>query len=347
MFQLINTNFLIPKILCYSVLECALEELQQETVSRLQEYAKNVYIVETKKENIIYTSDGVHIYLCELTKPNQTKIVYTYKKIIHMGTEYYQKITIQELIFDNKLDTNHDTKQDTNTNMNLKINEKKHSNVKFVNDIDVKEELFEITEIKNKHMDNKKEEELIKMIEDVNELYQKELLKIRKLQLNLKTYDTKLKKLERTKMDNIVNDIIRTQSEYRTWKKIKYCLKDDNDDTDVLKPISELEQTNEIVQIDKVPILFLSKFNYMDNIQKNESIIKLLEEINQINLNDLYSDDLFPTNNIIQFCNKYMKLSKELHYHFDDHEWSYLEHEMNLNSTNKLGLNVASSSKIQ
>lgn len=360
MFHLINTNFLIPKISSYSTLECALKELQYETASRLQEYTKNVYVVEKEKEDIVYTSDGTHIYLCELTKPNKTKIIYTYKKINHMGTEYYQKITIQELNFNNdvKLNTIHD--------MNLKINEKKHSNVKFVNDIDVKKKLPDITEIKivddkkqevkeeeqvkeevKEEVVDDKKEEMIKMIEDVNELYQKELSKMRKLQLNLKTFDAKLKKLERTKMDNIINDIVRTQSEYRTWKKIKYGLKDESDESDVLKPISELEQTNEIVSTDNVPILFLSKFNYMEKIQSNESIGKLLDEINQLNLNELYADNSLPNDNIIQFCNKYMKLSKELHYHFDDHEWSYLEQEMNLNSTNKLGSNVVSSNKIQ
>jgi hypothetical protein len=361
MFQLVNTNFLVPIITTYNSLEIALGGLQRETLLRLQEYTENIYMVENGKENIIYTSDGINIYLSKLMETNEKKIIYTNKKITHMGTEYYQTITEQELTFDT----------DIKPDMNIKINEKKNSNVRFVNDIIVKEqntkqisipETSLITnnitnnitnsnvankiEVKDEVKDDKKEE-MIKMIEEVNELYQKELSKIRKLQLNLKTFDAKLKKLERTKMDNIINNIIRTQSEYRTWKKIKYSIKDDNDDTDVLKPISELEETNEIVSIDKVPILFLSKFNYMENIQKNESIVKLLDEINQLNLNDLYSDNSLPNNNIVQFCNKYMKLSKELHYHFDDHEWSYLEHEMNLNSTNKLGSNVVSSNKIE
>jgi len=359
MFQLVNTNFLVPIITTYNSLEVALEGLQQETVSRLLEYSKNIYMIEKGKENVIYTSDGTNIYFSKLTKTNEKKIIYTNKKITYMGTEYYQTIREQELTFDTNI------KPDMN--MNIIINEKKNSNVRFINDNIAKEQNSEqisiqekspITnniinnninnkkEIKNEIKDDKKEE-MIKMIEEVNELYQKELSKIRKLQLNLKTFDAKLKKLERTKMDNIINDIIRTQSEYRTWKKIKYSIKDENDDTDVLKPINELEKTNEIVSIDKVPILFLSKFNYMENIQKNESIGKLLDEINQLNLNDLYSDVSLPNNNIVQFCNKYMKLSKELHYHFDDHEWSYLEHEMNMNSTNKLGSNVVSSNKIE
>ena len=342
MFQLINTNFLVPKISYYDTLESALEGLQQETLLRLQEYTEKVYMVEKGKENIIYTSDGTNIYLFKLTKPNEKKIIYTNKKIIYMGIEYYECIRGQELNSSTEID------------MNLQITEKKNLNVRFVKEPitkqiqEIKEEIKEEKkeEIKEEIKDDKKEE-MIKMIEDVNELYQKELSKIRTLELSLKTFDSKLKKLERTKRDNIINDIIRTQSEYRTWKKIKYGLKDDNDEIDILKPISELEETNEIVSIDKVPILFLSKFNYMENIQKNELIVKLLDEINQLNLNDLYMDDLLPNDNIVLFCNKYMKLSKELHYYFDDHEWSYLENEMNLNSTNKLGSNVALSNKIE
>lgn len=352
MYQLINTNFLTPKILCCSTLEDALEQLQYETVSRLQEYTKNVYVLDKEKENIIYTSDGLHIYSSDLEKSDETKIICKYKKISHMGTEYYKKITTQKLNFDNV----------TISDMNLKINEKKYSNVKFVNDICVKEQLPKINkntenkneelkvvnkEVVNEEVKDDKKDEMIKMIEEVNELYVKELSKISKLQIYLKTYDVKLKKLERTKIDNIINSIIRTQSEYRTWKKIKYGIKENCDETDVLKPLSELEQTNEVVSNDKVPILFLSKFNYMENIQKNVSVGKILEEINQLNLNDLYTNNTIPNDNIVKFCNKYMKLSEELHYHFDDHEWSYLEHEMNLNSTNKLGSNVVSSSKIQ
>ena len=179
------------------------------------------------------------------------------------------------------------------------------------------------------------------MIEKVNELYQKELFNIKKLELNLKTFDSKLKKLEKTKKDNIINEIIRTQCEYRTWKKIKYGIKDNSDESDVFNPIITLQESNATV-----PILFLSKYNYIEKIQNNESIKKLLDEINHLDLNDLYTNNTLPKDEIIQFCNKYMKLSKELHYQFDDHEWNYLENEMNLNSTNKLGSNIISSSKI-
>jgi hypothetical protein len=157
-------------------------------------------------------------------------------------------------------------------------------------------------------------------------MYQKEISNIKKLELNLKTFETKLNKLNKKKREEIVNNIIKTHSEYQTWKKIKFIIDDIND---VLKPIGQLELSNKVA-----PILFLSKYEYINKIQENEGISNLLEEINMIDLNKLYSDDILPDNKIIQFCEKYIKLSKELHYHFD-HEWDYMENELNLNSTNK------------
>lgn len=346
MFLLINKNFVVPIINKYETFDEALDSLQQETILRLPEYTEKIYLVEENNKNTIYTSDGMHIYMNTLSLENHLKkIIYTNKKVNYLGTQYYQNITRLELNYDNI----------TDTNMNLIINEKKNSNVKFINDIKIKKHEINSSNEQNKNEQNKTDEvtnvdednekdgkrnEIIKMIEEVNELYQKEVSKIRKLQLNLKTYDTKLQKLEKTKKDNIINNIIRTQGEYRTWKKIKYGLKEDSDEVEILKPISELKEMNETV-----PILFLSKYDYIEKIQNNESIRKLLDEINHLDLNNLYSDNSLPNENIVQFCNKYMKLSKELHYCFDDHEWSYLEHEMNLNSTNKLGSNVVLSNK--
>lgn len=362
MYLLCNTNFLIPRIKKYDTLENSLIELQIDTISRTQDYNNKIYVIRENEQDIIYTSDGKHIYSINLISRIKNTI-FTYTKINYNSLEYYQEYHSSNIVGDRKISNNIIT---DNINMNMTINEKKNKNIRFEDDnilikdmsnntstIDkpqniVYDQTSNQTDIKNIIKDDKEDLEkekkindIIKMIEDVNDLYQKELSNIKKLELNLKTYDSKLKKLEKTKKDTIINEIIRTQSEYRTWKKIKYGLKDDSDETDVLKPIEELEESNAIV-----PILFLSKYNYIEKIQNNESIRKLLDEINHINLNDLYSDNSLLNENIVQFCNKYMKLSKELHYHFDDHEWNYLENEMNLNSTNKLGSNVISSNKL-
>jgi hypothetical protein len=355
MFSLINTNFLIPKIKNFNSFEESMEKLQCETISRTYDWNKKIYVVKKNEQNILFYSDGMCIFKKNLINNENTQI-YTYRKNTYMNNDYW-------ILYD---DLNKQSDNKNVCDMNLVINEKKKHNVRFEDndknslivgkiqnkdDLEQKEiikqnEIVKQNEITKqneiiKQNEITKRDEIIKMIEEVNELYQRELSNMKKLELNLKTFDTKLKKLEKTKKDTIINEIIRTQSEYRTWKKIKYGLKDDRDDIDVLKPIEELKESQSIV-----PILFLSKYNYIEKIQNNESIRKILDEINNLDLNNLYSDNALPRDEIVMFCKKYMKLSKELHYRFDDHEWNYLESEMNLNSTNKLGSNVVFSSKI-
>ena len=266
----------------------------------------------------------------ELTTQSDTSITNS-NKINNVNFEY-------EKCENNKNDNNKLTTQlDTSITSITSITNSK-------NNIIVNVESPYDTDNKIKNYDADKEEKknkIIKMIGEVNELYQKEMIKIKKLELNLKSYESKLNKLEKKKKDLIVDDIIRTQGDYRTWKKIKYGLKNYNNELDVLKPIDELEESHDIV-----PILFLSKYNYIEKIQKNVYISKLLDKINNLNLNILNDSEILPSD-IVQFSNKYMGLSKELHYQFDDHEWSYLENEINLNSTNKLVSNVVTSSLIE
>jgi len=357
MYLLVNTNFIVPKIKEYLSLEKSIEELQYETLTRSSDWNDRVYVVKKNDYNNLYKSDGNNIYVLDLST-NQTKIIYTSNKHYYNYNQYWIKysclnkknnvVSHNDKINEKKINDN------TSNIMSLTFNEKKNKNIILedsniskidsnISKIDSNTEVQSVNntlciEIDNKNEIKNKKEEILKMIEEVNDLYQKELSNIKRLELNLKTFENKIKKLEKVKKDNIINEIIRTQSEYITWKKIKYGIKEDSE---ILKPINELEETNTIV-----PILFLSKYNYIDKIQNNEYIKILLDRINCLKLNDLYADNKLPDDDIIMFCNKYIKLSKELHYKFDDHEWNYLENEMNLNSTNKLGSNIISSSKI-
>lgn len=350
MYLLINTNFIIPKIVSFNTFEDSMKGLQEETIERTLEYNKKIYVIDENEQNTIYTSDDKYIYSSNFNYKNK-KIIYTNEKIHYQDNGYWKKFNILNLN-----DNIKDNDEKNNNNMKLVIKEKKIENVKLDYENNEKNNNISKNENENKNKNdnedkkvnkityNKENEEkineMIKMIEEVNELYQKELLKIKKLELNLRTYESKLNKLEKKKKDIIINEIIRTQTDYRTWKKIKYGLKDYDNEIEVLKPIEELEESNVTV-----PILFLSKYNYIEKIQNNESIIKLFDKINHLDLNasDVYEN---LSNDVVQFSNKYMKLSKELHYEFDDHEWSYLVNEMNLNSTNKLGSNIVSSSSL-
>jgi hypothetical protein len=348
MYTFVNRNYLIPFVSKYISLTEALNKLQDETILRAEiKYNQNVYVVEeTVNDTILYYSDGNTIFAKNLTSNNDPIVYHKYNTVSLIGSNFI--IPYKNKQIDNNLNTNKDmniTFGSIDKN-NIIINEKESKNVSFnlqpntyisektkeiiANNTNLKDN-EENTE-KNKKSDEEKKQDIIKMIEEVNDLYQKELSNMKRLEMNIKTIDLKISKLEKKKRDDIINDIIRTQSEYRTWKRIKYGIKEDKDELNVLKPIQELVES-----YDKVPILFQSKYDYLDKIQENESIKDLLNRINLIDLNKLYSDDNLPEKIIIRFCDKYMKLSKELHYTFD-HEWDYLEHEMNLNSTNRLSV---------
>ena len=174
----------------------------------------------------------------------------------------------------------------------------------------------------------KKKEMLVKACEEVMDLYNLELSNIKKTENMLKTLDTKLEKLANKKRDKIMKDITRTKSEYETWKKIKYQI-DAYDDEALKKPESELE----LRENPNIPILFMAKYNFIEHSNSNEKIRKIYETLNQLNLEELFIKDTIDLeSSVIKFCDKYYELSKkDLHYKFD-HDWDYLDTEMNVDS---------------
>lgn len=369
MFILVNKNYLVPTILNYEFKTQALDELLNITISRTREYCMNVYVVNEDDE--IYYFECNKIF-CQ--KNSTLSVMYEHVPTKWMGNTYLSHYKEQNEI--KQLETlnltlnstqNDELKglkftDDETKQMNISIDLKKEcasnntdkKKVLFLNDklsekvnelnlaqkILPTQEVLSTQEVSSTQVNadsefDEKRNKLISLIEEVNDLYQKELVNVRRLELNLKSFDNKLNKLEKKKKEEIFDNVIKTQTEYRTWKKIKYMIEDD---IDILKPESELKETNK-----EAPILFLSKFKYIDKILENNAIKQIFNELNSIDLNEIYSQNILPNENIIQFCNKYAKLSKELHYKFD-HDWDHLEEEMNLNSTNRLSTSNISSS---
>ena len=371
MYILSDKNFLISKNLYFYDIDSALLKLQELTFNRINNYNRNIYVIEIEDiENsnlydliyannlIIYYSDGNNIYKQDIHN-NSIITIHTNKFTDLMGIKYLipytneilnnsnpndnlvnkEKTTVEEMdiIIKNKENDNIIINSyDTSLNPNKKVTFNDNSintssltpiqNTKSTIEVNSKESK-ESTDTEKKEK-REKEEELLKMCEDVMELYHKELSKVKKLEINLKSYDNKLNKLEKQKKEKIINNIIKTHSEYQTWKKLKYVIDDEND---IFKSCEDLNLSNN----DNIPIMFLSKFDYIDKINANDGIKNIFSKINLIDLNKLYTENTLPENEIIQFCDKYVKLSKELHYKFD-HEWDYLDSEMNMNSTNKL-----------
>ena len=170
--------------------------------------------------------------------------------------------------------------------------------------------------------------------ESVYKIYQEELTKIKKLEIDLNINKNKLKKLEKKRNDIILNNIKLLQNDYRTWKKIKFILKEEND---ILKDTSELE-LKETKDDKEIPIIFQSRYEYFDSInnQEDQSEAKLLIELNNIDLIEYYTENNNDIkDSIINFSKNYKKIHKELSYKFS-HDWDYLDTEMNETSTNKL-----------
>ena len=337
-YVFVDKNYLVPQIIKQFELNSALKLLQGSTYRRDNIYCENVYIVQFKEDvfefiikcidNVFYLIDNNNNHnilgSINLIKLNNSLFLNN-SNILNKENINLLNTDTMELIINNKI------------NNNIIIN--KITNNQIINNEVINNEVINNEVINNEVINNEvtnsnksKEEELIKFCEEVMDLYQKELSNIKRLENNLKSYDTKISKLEKKKKENLINNVLITQSEYQTWKKISYKIEDESD---LFKDTNELELLN-----NTIPILFLSKYNYINKILESNDIKKMFEKINKININNLYLDldtnkEHFLNNEIILFCEKYAKLSKDLHYTFD-HEWDYLENEVNASPTNSL-----------
>lgn len=304
-YTLVDKNLLIPEISLSTEYFDILTQLYKKTYLRNKEYCENVYIVKydgVKYENII-SCDGNNFF--ELNNGN--------KKNLNLDFSY---------IF---LSQNPISHLNTNKQMTITFKEENSKVLPVKKDINLKEE---VEDDKQNEEKEKKKQELIKNCEQVMDLYNLELNNIKKIEFKIKSLDSKLEKLGKKKREKLISDISRTKGDYETWKKIKYVIKKDSSE-DISKSEEELKLREEPI----IPILFTAKYNYIENAIKNEKIKNIFEVLNKINIDELYiSETINLEKELIDFCNKYYELSKkDLHYNFD-HDWDYLDSEMNANS---------------
>jgi tRNA nucleotidyltransferase/poly(A) polymerase len=162
------------------------------------------------------------------------------------------------------------------------------------------------------------------MCEQVMDLYNLELNKIKKIELNIKSLNSKLERLKNKKREKIFSNISRTKNEYETWKKLKYNIPKNNPEY-IKKNEEELEIRDNI----QIPILFEAKYKYIENLINNPHIKQIYHELNNFNLEEIFiNEEIIIDEKIIKFSEKYTDISKsELHYGFD-HDWDYLESEL-------------------
>ena len=203
MYTFVNKNLLIPIIITDLTEHDAINKLYYETINRSNEYNELVYVVyEMNEEIAIYYSDGSGIFYKNILS-DEIIIKYRYKKIKLLNNQYIFKIKTDIEKINNNSDINSMSLSICNKfsdNIMLLENSRKDDNNEIINSID-----------KN-NKNNLQKKKLIKLIEEVNEMYNKEISNSKKLEKNLKTFDNKINKLNKKKKEIIINDIIKTQS---------------------------------------------------------------------------------------------------------------------------------------
>lgn len=332
-FTLVDKNLFIPEISFSTDFFEIIIQLYKKVYKRDNDYCSNVYIIKknnTKYESIIQYENNcfyqsinniknkldvdLNLIFIENNQNKTTRTTGITEKTINN-----EELLKMEIVFNDTITTNTNTNTNTNSNSNTNSN---------TNNIKIEEVVESEEDKKIREGKEKKKELLLKTCEQVMDLYNLELSNIKKTENKIKTLNAKLEKLANKKREKIIKDISRTKGDYDTWKKLKYKINRDDSDT-LVKPIEELELRSE----QTIPILFTAKYNYIENAIKNENIKKIFETLNKLSIDELYVQEEINLNtNVIKFCDKYYEISKkDLHYKFD-HDWDYLDSEMNTDS---------------
>ncbi len=342
MYYLIDKNLLLPEIYSSPDYLNVMIEFYKKVYQRNLDYCSNIYVI--KGNNVGYESiiesDGKYFYSTNLVDNQKLKLDLDFNYIfIQQKQEPNNKVMLQNSfttkdiskilepkLIPIKLDDvvtqeSKSVEKSKPIQMDIVINEK-------IEDKKDKESEKSKEDKKKNEEKEKKKELLLKTCEQVMDLYNLELSNIKKTENQIKTLNYKLEKLEKKKREQIIKDITRTKSDYETWKKLKYNIGRDEEEL-IYKPEEELELREEL----KIPILFTAKYNYIEKSQEHEKVKEIYCILNKLNIDELYiadSIDLDPK--IIKFCEQYYKTAKnDLHYKFD-HDWDYLDTEMNTDS---------------
>lgn len=366
MFSVINKNLIYPMAYYSCSLDDSIRKMIYDTHLRADSYISNVYICEcwnTFQPSYIYYVKENNIIRCSCVGTPETTVMCEYhfdsRGILSLkyfdiesgfsNNNYVDRANCtsnctSDYISDYTSDCTSDYKNDWNETKpittSMMVTNTDSKNV-FVNTTNMSENMSEnITVGTLDNVTNSTNEakikEFIESYESLSKLMGEEVFRIKRLEHELKSNAKKIRELEKKKFDTTINNIIQTQTEYRTWKRMKYVI---DEESDLLEPIEDLVQY-QTGSVD-IPIMFLSKYKYLDRVQENHNVSQMFEKINNIDLNELFMGNETVINYVksndalVQFAERYVKLSKELNYEFE-HEWDYLEGEMNCNATNSM-----------
>jgi hypothetical protein len=275
-YTLVNKNRLIPQILCFDSEKLAISELIELTNNSNfsnNSFFKNIYIVcETDTNYYLIINNGNNIV-----------------KLINDKIEIINKTFLTSTPILNNLEKIFTD----NKNIELVIKNKniQNKNITIINNND-------------ENIDNPDENnELKKSCDEVFQLYNQEVLKIKKIENLIKNLEKKEEKI----INKIKNDNIDKMN------KLYY-------DFDTFIRINE--KVNKSANF-IVPDLFYKKYDYFYHLyNSNNDIVVTLNKIKDFDINNI-NDNINIDNDLILFAKIYFEESKELNITFD-HDWDDL-----------------------
>lgn len=280
-YVFVNKNSVIPEIIYEKSYNNILKIFYNFIKNQNTDYCQNVYIVKLNNNEII------------------SIILYKDRKFFEVDKNNITNMNINV----NNIDNQQIYEKFLNFIKNDKIDIKINSNVQ--NNINIIEDNKQNSEIDLEKEEKKKK--IIIMCEEVKQLYNLQVIKIKKIQTQINNIDKKIKNLIKKKNEEVVSNIILIKNEYDAYLKIK--------------------NNFENIKNFEIPILFLSKYEYINNIIKNQKYKSYYDEIEKIDTEKLFIeqdvDNINP--DIIKYSKEYLTISKNLNYKFS-HDWDYLEH---------------------
>jgi hypothetical protein len=283
-YTLVNKNRLIPHILYFDNEKSAINELIEITnyCNNSALYLKNIYIVcETDNNNYIIFNNGNNII--KLFNDKTEIINYSYTTSENILNK------LENLFINNK-------KIELNIKKNIK------SKMIDIQNIDIQNNDKENNDKEN-NKNNDEDNELKRSCNEVFQLYNQEILKIKKIENIIKNLEKKEEKIiNKIKNDNI-DKINKLYYDCNTFIKIN-------------------EKVNYSVNF-SVPELFSKKYNYFYNLcNTSDDFNVILKKIKEFDINNI-NDNIKIDNDLISFAKKYFDESKELNNTFD-HNWDDL-----------------------
>lgn len=323
-FTLVNKNLLIPQVEIYSDFNSPIQKMLNMAYDMDKLYCSNLYVVSI---DCIYFSDNNYLY-----SVSNTNII---KKIdITMPNKSFLK-SVNNFLNLNACVPNLDV-SDSNMNINFNIrenrnviiqddliNESKHKIetdtknkviAKVIPEVNTKVNKTVIPEVIPEVMPRSQEElDLIKLCEETNEIYQNEVSKIKNIEQQLKILDNNKKSLLKKRKEKIFTNFSKLKNDYNTFKIIKNKIEK--------KPNMD------------IPSLFALKYKYFEEIIKVPIDYKILEQLEDINLDEILNKDCELDADLTNIANKYGEESKKLNVIFE-HSWEDLEYETESNEIN-------------